>query len=219
MSVSAKPHANDDEILLLISIRRQAAWEAMRQIVEGYSTPPNFVPSIALLSNYFMNMVFCVELMLKLLSKNWKSHDVGAMYQAAFGQSHSSPQLMKDIKSAIMDQKYLFEPASGLDGNVPALEQLYDDVLAKLKAAHPQFSITKSVSLPKTFTEYIRDNAERFSRKQSEVFTPDNPPPADFWEKHVAESHQHLQQVRKAFEDHANKHGSFDFEIRIDSLT
>lgn len=219
MSTSSKPRASDDEILLLITLRRQAAWESMQQTVEGYGTPPNLVPSIALLSNYFMNMVFCLELMLKLLSGNWRSHDVGAMYQTVFGSQHSSPQLMQDIKSAIMDQKYLFEPASGLDGNMPDLEQLYDDVLSKLKEAHPQFSITKTVSLPKTFTEYIRDNAERFCRKQSETFGPGNPPPADFWAKHVAESHQHLQEIRQVFRDHAGNHGSFDFETRIESLT
>ena len=219
MNTSSKPRASDDELLLLIAIRRQTARESMRQVVEGYGTHPNLVPSIALLSNYFMNMVFCLELMLKLLSGNWRSHDVGAMYQTVFGSQHSSQQLMQDIKSAIMDQKYLFEPASGLDSNVPDLEKLYDEVLSKLKDSHPQFSITKTVSLPKAFTEYIRDNAERFSRKESATFGPDNLPPADFWEKHVAESHEHLQQIRQMFRDHADNQGSFNFETRIESLT
>ena len=126
---------------------------------------------------------------------------------------------MDDIKAAIMDQKYLFEPAAGLDGNVPELERLYADVLKKLKQSYPDFSIARTVSLPISFAEYIRDNAERFCRKESETFRPDNPPPADFWEKHIAESHRQLQQIRQSFRDHASKHSTFDFETRIESLT
>jgi hypothetical protein len=219
MSATSKPRGSDDEILLLISIRRQSAWESMRQIVEGFGEPPHRIPSIAALNNYLTNMVFCIELMLKLLSGNWRSHDVGAMFQAVFGAAPPSPQLMSDIKSAIMDQKYLFEPAAGLDANVPELERLYSTILKRLKTSFPDFSISKTVSLPLSFAEYIRDNAERFCRKESETFGPDNPPPADFWEKHVAESHRQLQQVRQAFREHASNHSTFDFETRIESLT
>lgn len=219
MSSTAKPRGSDDEILLLISIRRQSAWESMRQIVEGFGEPPHLIPSIAALNNYLTNMVFCIELMLKLLSGNWRSHDVGAMYQTVFGSAAASPQLMGNIKSAIMDQKYLFEPAAGLDANVPELETLYADILKKLKQTYPRFSITKTISLPKSFTEFIRDNAERFCRKQSERFGPGKPPPSDFWETHVAESHQQLQQVRQSFREHASNHSTFDFETRIESLT
>jgi hypothetical protein len=219
MSTSPKPRASDDEILFLITIRRQTAWESMRQIVEGFGTPPNLVPSIVLLSNYFMNMVFCIELMLKLLSGNWMSHDIEGMYQTAFGKSHPSPHLLQAIKSAIMDQKYLFEPASGLDGNVPDLEKLYDEVLSELKKRFLDFSIDRTVSLPKSFTEYIRDHAARFCRLQSPTFGPHNPPPEDFWEKHVAESHHQLQQVQQSFRDHAHKHNTFDCKTRIESLT
>ena len=219
MSTSSKPRANNDEILLLITIRRQAAWESMRQIVEGFGTPPHLVPSIVLLSNYFMNMVFCIELMLKLLSDNWRSHDIESMYQSAFGKSHPSPQLMQEIKSAILDQKYLFEPASGLDGRVPDLESLYDEVLSKLKEKFPGFSIDRTVSLPKSFTEYIIGHAARFCRFQSPSFGPSNPPSADFWKKHVAESHRQLQQVSQSFRDHADKFNTFECKTHLESLT
>src|SRR5688572_28686519 len=104
----SKPHGTTDEILLLIAIRRKSAWQSMQQIVKGYGPPPSTIPSIALLSNYFMNMVFCIELMLKQLSDDWASHDIPDMYQTAIGSAHGSPQLLQDIRSAIMDQKYLF---------------------------------------------------------------------------------------------------------------
>jgi hypothetical protein len=218
MSATSKPHGSNDEILLLISIRRQSALESMRQIVEGYGEPPHRIPSIAALNNYFTNMVFCIELMLKLLSNNWQSHDAGAMYLTVFRTAHASPQLMQNIKSAIMDQKYLFEPAAGLDTNVPELEKLYTDVLSKLSQTFPKFSIKMTVSLPKSFAEFISDSAERYCRKESNTFGPNNPPPTDLQTKLVVESHKQLEQVRQSFRDHASKHSTFDFETRIESL-
>jgi len=219
MSASSKPRASDSEILFLITIRRQTAWESMRNIVEGFGTPPHHIPSVTLLSNYFMNMVFCIELMLKLLSRNWTSHDVGSMYQAVFGNSHPSSQLLQDVRSAIVDQKYLFEPVSGLSGSVPELESLYDEILIKLKGRFPDFSIASTVTLPNSFTEYIRDHAARFCRLQSSTFDASNLPPANFGEAHVADSHRQLQQVRQSFADHAGKHSVFEFFTRINSLT
>lgn len=191
----------------------------MRQIVEGFGTPPHTVPTIDLLNNYFVNNVFFVELMLKLLSGNWKSHDVGSMYHSVFEKPHQSPQLMKNIKEAIINQKYLFEPALGLSDSVPELEALHDEVRARIKQKFPDFSVKATVSLPNNFTKYIQDHADRFCRLQSPTFGPHNPPPSDFWEKHIAESHGQLQQVRQAFKSHGEKQKTFDFMTHIESLT
>lgn len=217
--MSAKPHGNTDEILLLISVRRQSAFDSMQRIVQGFGLPPHLSPRITELNNYFMNMVFCIELMLKLLSNNWNSHDVGAMYQSAFGKAHVSPGVMNDLKAAIMDQKYLFEPAAGLDGSIPELESLYDELLKELRSKFPDWSINSTVSLPLAFAEYVRDNATRFHQTKSETFGPANPPPADFQDRLMERSHAELEQIRAAFEKHVNDNTTFDFNEHVESLT
>jgi len=105
-----KPHADTNECLLLILLKRKSAKEALRTILMEFALPPHHSPSVVLILEYLTEMVYCIELMLKLLSGEWQSHSVAAMYQTVFKQPHPDPDLLTDIKTALRDQKYLFEP-------------------------------------------------------------------------------------------------------------
>ena len=87
----AKPRANDDGVLFLVKLRRKNAVAAFRQVVEGFTSFPAKVPSMTLLLDYMSNMLSSLELMLKLLTGNWTSHDVQGMYTTVFNSSHPNP--------------------------------------------------------------------------------------------------------------------------------
>lgn len=161
-----KPHSDTNEMLLLIKIRRDAARAAMTQIVKDISTPPHTIPSVSLLGDYLLNMVFCLELMLKVLANKWTNHDVITMYNDVFGRPHPVPELLMALKSAICDQKYLYEPACGLADFLPDVEELYDELKAELGLSHQSSFVKKNVAVPSRFAAYIRDNPGRFAPVQ-----------------------------------------------------
>ena len=76
-------HASDEECLLLIKLKRQHAKAAMKDIVVRFGLPPHYLPKIPTILEYLTNMVYCLELMLKLLSGNWRTHNVGAMWPSS----------------------------------------------------------------------------------------------------------------------------------------
>src|SRR5262245_53780133 len=133
-----KAHANDGEVLLMIRLKREHAKRAMYEIVtalagtRGPAGVTHREPSIAVLLDYRNAMISTLELMLKLLSGNWQSQNVGAMYETIFGKPHTDPELMEYIKQALKDQKYLFEPASNLGHYIPEMESLYDELKVKI---------------------------------------------------------------------------------------
>ena len=219
MTAKSRPRASDEEILYLIKARRDAAWGAMREIVEGFGLIPQKVPSVASLNTYCLNTVLCVELILKLLSGNWKSHDVGTMYVTVFSRPAPCESLMEAIEEAIKDQKYLFEPAAGLADSLPELEYLHQHLCWELQQRHPKFFIEKTVSLPPSFAAFIRDNAHRFTRLESGTFSADNPIPPDFFATHMAKAQQRVQEVRDAFAKHADTGQPFDFQMMMSSVT
>jgi hypothetical protein len=190
MAATGKPRANDDEVLLLIYLRRQAAKEAMRQIVQRFAEPPHYLPQIHVLTDYLLNMVLCVELMLKMLSHNWHSHDVGEMYRSKYGQPHPNPALMDAVHLAIRDQKYLHEPSPGISNFIPELEKLHDELVSHLAKEHGSFAVRKSVSLPPSFAAFIRDDPQRFMSIPCPSVQGSGPPPPDMqdqWRQRVDE--------------------------------
>ena len=135
-----KAHASDDEVLLLVRLKREQAKRAINEIIDhlaGNST--NMSPGIALL-DYLLNMIYAIELLLKLLASEWQSHEVDKMYEKAFGKPHVNPKLMDAIEKAIVDQKYILEPSSDLIEQIPEMEGLFESLqepIRKPKAAFP----------------------------------------------------------------------------------
>ena len=68
--------------------------------------------------------------MLKLLSGDWGTHDVGKMFEAVSGRPHPIPALMASLRDVIMNQKYLLSPTGGI------VEHIADDrgTVAALRA-------------------------------------------------------------------------------------
>src|SRR5262249_18489528 len=123
------------EAVLLIVTKRRAAKEAMFAFLkhEGRWTNQAGPPYESVLG-YWSNMVAALELLLKVLSDDWKGgksqygHDVGRMYDVVFGRPHSGSTFIESLKSAIRDQKYLFEPDPGIVNRIPEIESLWDEL-------------------------------------------------------------------------------------------
>lgn len=208
----SKPRGSDDEILLLIHTKRDHAKAAMQKIVADFGLEQR-VPSISLLLDYLSNMVYCIELMLKLLSSNWNSHDEAAMYATIYGQPHPTPDLLDFIGDAVKNQKYLFEPAAGLACQIPELENLYDQLQCTVRRSAPTFEVLKSYPAPISFAAYLRDNAARFYRKQCPKIT-DATPPFDgdtVKQEMIQEFTRELAQIQQTFDTHIGSHQTFDF--------
>jgi hypothetical protein len=158
----SKPHATTDECLLLVCLKREKALAAMKEILlSACQTQPGHA-DILLILEYLTNMVYCLEIMLKVLSGNWNSHNVGLMYEKVYGKPHASEALMDGITVALRDQKYLFEPNGGLLSQVGDLEKLYDQLRRKLHNAYKTFGVSQQIPAPESFVAYLRDNVARF---------------------------------------------------------
>ena len=84
------PHPSINECLLLIKMKRERAKASLQRIVSEFGLPPHHVPSVLTILEYLTGMVYCIELQLKLLSDNWRTHDVAAMYQKVAGRAASA---------------------------------------------------------------------------------------------------------------------------------
>jgi hypothetical protein len=170
-----KPRGSDDEVGLLISLRRGHAWEAMSKIMHGLARVPHEEPTIAIVLDYLSNMAYTLELMLKLLSGNWESHAVGAMYEKVFGQPHTNRDFMDCLKLALTNQKYLFEPVSDpatansstIANFIPEMESLFHALRSKMLGQHRTFCVVKEFSLPLSFGEFLRDHAGLFFKGET----------------------------------------------------
>jgi hypothetical protein len=161
----SKPHGTVDECLVLIRIKRRAAKEAMRKMIVEFAVPKygnHSLPGIETMLDYLSNMIYCIELILKMFSNDWKSHEVGKMYKTVFGKEHGDPVLMAEIKDALKDQKYLLEPKNGLLSRVEGLESLFDELKRKLFVEYSKYSVQKEIPAPSSFLPYLRDNFLRF---------------------------------------------------------
>jgi hypothetical protein len=126
-----------DEAVYMVKIRRRRrAKEAINRIIERYSVISHQpAPGMEVLLDYFTNMVYGLEHLLKVLARDWDTpgkskygHKVGKMYEAIFGRPHSNPAFMKELEEAILDQKFIYEPAKGLLNRIECIEHLWDEL-------------------------------------------------------------------------------------------
>jgi hypothetical protein len=161
-----------DEAIYMVRIKRRRAKAAMSAIVERYGVIRHDpAPGLEVLLDYFVNMVYGLELLLKVLARDWDTpgstyrHQVGKMYEAVFARPYPDPAFMKELEDAIFDQKFLCEPARGLMDRVEAIEALWDE----LKAGHSRRSWGKSsdvnieIRTGSAFGRYLLRNVERFT--------------------------------------------------------
>jgi len=156
-----------DEAIYIAKAKRKRAKEALNAIIDkqsahgGASEGPT---CLELIVEYFSNIVYAIELVLKVLSRDWdgpektkNGHDVGKMYRKAFGSDYCDPGLMKTIEKAILDQKFLFQPANGLLQKAIQIEELWDNLnigfLTKSWGSISQ--INKSIEAGKEFGETL----------------------------------------------------------------
>jgi hypothetical protein len=158
----SKPHASPDECLLLIRLKRDNAKASLQKIIVEFAGPARHAPGVLLILEYLTNMVYCIELMLKLLSDNWTSHDIARMYQTVVNRPHPDPVLLAEIKTAITDQKYLFEPNGGLLAKVPELEALYHELIICTRERYPIYNVQADIPVPPRLLAYLRDNLPLF---------------------------------------------------------
>jgi hypothetical protein len=177
-----KQNPTDPEALLLIRLRRRRAKAAMDQIVKRYgviSHEPE--PGLEVLLDYLSNMVYALELLLKVLADDWRTpgkshfgHRVGDMYQEVFGCPHPCPDLMPVLERAILNQKFIYEPADRLMDYVPELEALWDELTTAFYQRRwmEDIVVRREVVAPARFIQYLRDNLDRFYLAQTYHWKP-----------------------------------------------
>lgn len=209
-----KSHATEDECLLLIKLKRQRATGAMKKILVKFGLPPHHAPDVVTILDYLTNMVYCIELMLKLLSSNWESHNVGKMYEAAFGRAHPNRLMMKEIEAALRDQKYLFEPMGGLIAQIADMESLYDELIEGIRKKHGTLRVEVSVPAPSNFFDYLRSNAGRILSDEIHVVDerPDMPlPTARSLDEYVAQKTAELNAICDFIDEFRKNGGKLEF--------
>jgi hypothetical protein len=116
-----------------------------------------------------------------VLARDWDTpgkstygHKVGKMYEAIFGRQHTDPAFMAELQAAILDQKFIYEPASGLLNRVEAMETLWDELkMEYLRAAWGRIStVKKDVTADATFGDYLLRNIARFTTPLTYVADP-----------------------------------------------
>jgi hypothetical protein len=163
----SKPRPTDQEALFLIHMRRERAKGAMSDILHGITLSEIKMPSPGQILDYLSNMILCIEMMLKLLSGDWQTHNVAKMFETVTGRPYPNPALMESLKDAVMNQKYLISPAAGIIDHIPELEQLYDFLYGALKEKHGKFFVRVEESLPDDFGQFLLANVERFYKSES----------------------------------------------------
>ncbi len=159
------------EAICLVTVKRRVAKEAIFAFLkhEGCWTTqagPRYESILA----YWSNMVAAIELLLKVLADDWKDgktqyqHNVGRMYEVVFGRKHPDSAFIECLKSAILDQKFLFEPDPGIVNRIPELENLWDELTTEFYSRQRVYicHIDKEVNLDKRCAEFLRDNITRF---------------------------------------------------------
>jgi hypothetical protein len=156
----------------MAQIKRQRAKEAMSKIVERYGVISHEpAPGLDVLLDYFVNMVYAIELLMKVLADDWRvpnesrfRHNVGEMYTEIFKKAYTTSNLMNLLKDAILDQKFIYEPSSVLAERVPELEALWDELKAEYyrRNFRDLKTLQKTITMPKDFGAYLLHNVERF---------------------------------------------------------
>lgn len=163
-----------DEAIYMVKIKRKRAKEAIDRIIERYSVWSHEpAPGMEVLLDYFVNMVYGLEFLLKVLARDWDNpgrtkygHRVGEMYEAIFRRPHAEPTFMQELQNAILDQKFIYEPANGLLNRIEAIETLWDELKAEyMRGAWGRIStVNKEVQTDAAFGQYLLCNVERFTK-------------------------------------------------------
>lgn len=168
MKTKQKP--TTPEALLLIRIKRDRAKAAMDQIVKRICVISNQPETgLDVLLEYLTNMVYALELLLKVMADDWSSHDVGKMYQKVFDRPHSAPDLMPTLKKAIVDQKFIYEPADRLLDHIPELEALWDELTTEFYQRRwmENTTVQREVFAPPKLMDFLQANLPRFYRAET----------------------------------------------------
>lgn len=172
-----------DEAIYMVRIKRQRAKDAIDRIIARYSVWSHEpAPGMEVLLDYFMNMVYALELLMKVLARDWDDsnkktkhgHRVGEMYEAIFGRLHPDPAFMQELQSAILDQKFIYEPANGLLNRIECIENLWDELKSEyMRGAWDRIStVNKEVQTDDAFGQYLLRNVERFTKGPTHTSDP-----------------------------------------------
>lgn len=164
------------EAAYMVKMKRKRAKQAMSKIIENYGVYSNEpAPGLEVLVDYFSNMIYGIELLMKILARQWDggkpkpNHDVAGMYKEIFGWEHRHPDLMAAIKEAIVDQKFLIHPKGSLLNRVPDIEALWDELSQEYdqRTFRQIDEVQKEITLDDEAVKYLRDNIERFYQSGS----------------------------------------------------
>jgi hypothetical protein len=168
-----------EEALWMAQLKRERAKEAMSQIVQRFGVISHEpFPSLDVLLEYFVNMVYAIELLMKVLADDWQvsnkskfRHYVGKMYKEIFGKDYTKSDLMDILESAINDQKFIYEPSGVLAERVPELEELWDELKSEYykRNFNKLQTLEKAIEMPSSFGQYLVNNIERFYVQKSVV--------------------------------------------------
>jgi hypothetical protein len=167
-----KQNPTHTEALLLIRMKRDRAKAAMDQIVKRFGVISNEPePGLEVLLDYLTNMVYALELLLKVMANDWRTpgksqfgHNVGRMYEEIFGRSHACPTFMTVLERAIRNQKFIYEPADRLMDHIPELEALWDELTTEFYQRRwmEDTTVQLEVVAPPEFIQFLRANLHRF---------------------------------------------------------
>lgn len=177
-----KQNPTHPEALLLIRMKRDRAKAAVDKIVKRFGVISNEPePDLEVLLDYLTNMVYALELLLKVMADDWRipgksqfGHRVGDMYQEIFGRSHVCPDLMTVLEGAILNQKFIYAPADRLMDHIPELENLWDELTTEFYKRRwmEDTTVQREVVAPAGFIQFLRDNLPRFYRAKTHQWKP-----------------------------------------------
>jgi hypothetical protein len=177
-----KQNPSHPEALLLIRMKRERAKAAMDQIVKRFGVISlEAEPGLEVLFDYLTNMVYALELLLKVMANDWRTpgksefgHHVGDMYQEIFGKPHACPDLMAILEPAILNQKFIYEPADRLLDHIPELEALWVELTTEFYERQwmEDTTVQREVLAPPRFMQFLRDNLPRFYRPRTHQWKP-----------------------------------------------
>lgn len=159
------------EAIELIILKRKNAKSAMWSIIDHAGVITNQAgPGLTVFIDYFANMVYALELLMKVLANDWANgksrfrHDVDEMYREIFGRDYMKSNLLAALKEAILDQKFLFEPDPAIVDRVQEIEELWDELTEEFYRQFfgKTFRYEKEVTLSRKTVEYLAKNVGRF---------------------------------------------------------
>ena len=211
----AKPRASDDEVYYLIIQKRQDARRGMAAIIHDLTAHDStHAPQVRVLLDYLSNMIFALELLMKLLSNKWENHKVSAMYDAIFTTSPSDRRrtALYLMETALHDQKYLVVPTGDgrvqatetLADSIPDLELLFDDLSRVLSQRMPRFDVNRVFKVSEATGRWIARNTMRFGdiELQGGHAT---------WKHEMAARQEEAERRRQRIDKLVNKHEGIEF--------